>query len=365
MSFFDEHELELAASRLGETILDSRQWPEVMEDICKAVGATGALLLQSETRTADVPRTTSLDDLAKAYFSEGWHVDDPRAARSIPLVLRGRTVIGDEDIFTPEEIRRSPFHNELTFPHGFNWFGVVVFWAGSSLWGLSFQLTASEGPFDSATKQALSRLSGRLSEVATLSGVLGRSVLASSIQTLNHIRQPALGIDRHGFVLMANDCAEELFDDDIYIRNRRILVRNRQASQLLDRVLDRLRVTSDLAEVIVEPIVIQRERKAPVVVRVLPIHGGARTPFLGARALLTFVPLEPAPGPVPALLARVFGLTPAEARLAATIAQGKAPEQVAEELGIARTTVRNQLRAIFSKTNTHRQSELVALLARL
>jgi DNA-binding CsgD family transcriptional regulator len=365
MGFFDEHELQLAASRLGETILDSRQWPDVMEDICKAVGASGAVLLQSETRTADVPRTKSIEDLAKPYFSEGWHLDDPRAARSIPLVLRGRTVLGDEDIFTPEEISRSPFHNELTFRHGFNWFGVVGFWAGSSLWGLCFQLTAGEGPFDGATKQSLSRLSGRLSEVASVSRILGRSILAGSVQTLNDMRQAALGIGRNGFVLMANDCAEKLFDDDIYIRDRRVLVRDRQASQLLDRVLDRLRVTSDLAEVPAGPIVIRREQKAPVIVRMQPIHGGARSPFLGARALLTLVPLEPAAGPSPALLTRAFGLTPAEARLAATIAQGKAPEQAAEELGIARTTVRNQLRAIFSKTNTHRQSELVALLARL
>jgi hypothetical protein len=317
MGLFDEHKLELAASRLGETILDSRQWPDVMEDICKAVGATGAVLLQSESRTADVPRTQSVDDLTKAYFSRGWHLRDSRAERSIPLILRGRTVFGDEDMFTPEEISRSPLHNELTFPHGFIWCGVVGFWAGSSLWGLIFQLTAREGPLDSATKQALSKLSGHLSEVATLSSIVGRSILAGSTQTLNHIRQPALGIDRNGFVLTANDRAEKLFDDDIHIRDRRVFVRDRQASQLLDRVLDRLRVTSDLAEVPGEPIVIRRERRASVIARLMPI------------------------------------------------AQGKAPEQIAEELGIARTTVRNQLRAIFSKTNTHRQSELVALLARL
>jgi DNA-binding CsgD family transcriptional regulator len=256
-------------------------------------------------------------------------------------------------------------HNELTVPHGFNWCGVVGFWAGSSLWGLIFQLTAGEGPLESATKQALSKLSSRLSEVATVSSVLGRSMLAGSLQTLSDIRQPALGIDRNGFVLMANDRAEQLFDDDIYIRDRRVFVRDRQASQLLDQILNRLRVTSDLAEVPAEPIVIRRERRSPVIARLLPIHGGARTPFLGARALLTLVPLEPAYGPIPALLTRAFGLTPAEAKLAATIAQGKALEQIAKELGIARTTVRNQLRAIFSKTNTHRQSELVALLARL
>jgi DNA-binding CsgD family transcriptional regulator len=57
-------------------------------------------------------------------------------------------------------------------------------------------------------------------------------------------------------------------------------------------------------------------------------------------------------------------LTPAEGRVAALIAQGIAPERAAERLGVSRETVRNQLRAVFAKTGTHRQSELVALLAR-
>jgi DNA-binding CsgD family transcriptional regulator len=37
----------------------------------------------------------------------------------------------------------------------------------------------------------------------------------------------------------------------------------------------------------------------------------------------------------------------------------------AEELGVARDTARNQLKAIFAKTGAHRQSELVELLAEL
>jgi DNA-binding CsgD family transcriptional regulator len=65
------------------------------------------------------------------------------------------------------------------------------------------------------------------------------------------------------------------------------------------------------------------------------------------------------------LLSRAFGLSPAETRLAALIATGFSIERAVEELGIARETVRNQLKAIFAKTDTHRQSELVALLARL
>jgi DNA-binding CsgD family transcriptional regulator len=58
-------------------------------------------------------------------------------------------------------------------------------------------------------------------------------------------------------------------------------------------------------------------------------------------------------------------LTKREARLASIIAEGLNPEGAAEELAISKATARNQLRAIFAKTGTHRQGELVALLSRL
>jgi DNA-binding CsgD family transcriptional regulator len=129
--------------------------------------------------------------------------------------------------------------------------------------------------------------------------------------------------------------------------------------------MDRLRITPDTATLPWEPVVIRRREKSPVVLRVLPVHGAARTPFLGARALLTLTAIEPRAAPKPALLARAFGLTPAEARLASIIAEGLNPERAAEELAISKVTARNQLGAIFAKTSTHRQSELVALLSRL
>jgi DNA-binding CsgD family transcriptional regulator len=47
------------------------------------------------------------------------------------------------------------------------------------------------------------------------------------------------------------------------------------------------------------------------------------------------------------------------------MAEGLSPERAAEELKIARGTARNHLKAVFAKTATHRQGELVALLSRL
>jgi DNA-binding CsgD family transcriptional regulator len=64
-------------------------------------------------------------------------------------------------------------------------------------------------------------------------------------------------------------------------------------------------------------------------------------------------------------LRMAFGLTQAEARLAAGLAGGAALDEVAAQIGISKETARSQLKAIFAKTGAHRQPELVALLARL
>jgi DNA-binding CsgD family transcriptional regulator len=182
---------------------------------------------------------------------------------------------------------------------------------------------------------------------------------------LNAVRRPAIAIDRFAFVLDANPAMDCVFDDCIHVRNRRLFVADVEAKTCLERLTDRLRTTSDTDVLPCEPIVVRRKRRAPVVIRVLPVHGAARSPFLGARALLTFASVEPRPGPKSSLLAKLFGLTPAEAKLASLMAEGISVEKAAEALEISRETARNQLKAVFAKTATHRQSELVALLSGL
>lgn len=41
-----------------------------MEEICRAVGAEGAVLLQGDVRTPDVPRTATARNQLKAVFSK-------------------------------------------------------------------------------------------------------------------------------------------------------------------------------------------------------------------------------------------------------------------------------------------------------
>lgn len=64
----------------------------------------------------------------------------------------------------------------------------------------------------------------------------------------------------------------------------------------------------------------------------------------------------------PAALERLFHLTPAEARLASLLANGVSVEDAATQLGVTRNTARTQLQAVFAKTRTNRQGDLIRLI---
>jgi len=62
-------------------------------------------------------------------------------------------------------------------------------------------------------------------------------------------------------------------------------------------------------------------------------------------------------------LAELFGLSPAEARLAAALLTGKTLARIAANSGIRITTLRTQLAAILRKVGAHRQSDLIRILS--
>lgn len=64
-----------------------------------------------------------------------------------------------------------------------------------------------------------------------------------------------------------------------------------------------------------------------------------------------------------ARLKEAYHLTPTEARLAVHIGAGGAVADYAALHGVADGTVRTHLKAVFAKTGTHRQSDLVRLVA--
>ncbi len=64
----------------------------------------------------------------------------------------------------------------------------------------------------------------------------------------------------------------------------------------------------------------------------------------------------------PYILAMTFDLTPAEARLAGLVVNGRSPEECATKLGVKISTIRSQLISIYGKTGASGQADLVRLV---
>jgi DNA-binding CsgD family transcriptional regulator/PAS domain-containing protein len=62
------------------------------------------------------------------------------------------------------------------------------------------------------------------------------------------------------------------------------------------------------------------------------------------------------------VLLRLYGLTPAEARVAGEVLRGSGIDEAAHRLGLKRETIRTHLKHIFAKVGTTRQADLVRLL---
>ena len=67
----------------------------------------------------------------------------------------------------------------------------------------------------------------------------------------------------------------------------------------------------------------------------------------------------------PTTLRQMLGLTDAEKKIAMAVAIGLGPPELPERLKVSRSMIGSQLASIFAETQTRRQSELVALLARV
>jgi len=65
----------------------------------------------------------------------------------------------------------------------------------------------------------------------------------------------------------------------------------------------------------------------------------------------------------PETLTSLYGLTPAESRLAVALARGRELAELAAEWSVSRETLRTHLKRILGKTGTSRQAELIRLLA--
>jgi DNA-binding CsgD family transcriptional regulator len=355
----DISRLQHASVDLSKVIADPSCWTELLEEVVTATGAMGAGLIPP-TASEGAMATAHLGECLETYVREGWFERDAASHRRAKILnMRGEVALDRDLTNTGGD---APFFDEFLPRFDGRWWAGIGIHSGPDFWSLTLHRSLRQGAFEQAERAVLQQFSLRLNEVASLAHLAGRVTLSTVANSFDQIGKAVVAIDAMGRLIHANAAAQQLLGTSIHIAGGRLAFRDRQAAAEYGKVIDRLTGLGPGKTLRAPPIVARRENAAPIVIRILPVDGEARSPFLSARALVLLSEIvAPARSDWQAF-GRAFGLTPAEARLAALLATGQSLEKAAEALGVTRETARSRVKSIFQKTDTHRQGALVALL---
>jgi DNA-binding CsgD family transcriptional regulator len=183
--------------------------------------------------------------------------------------------------------------------------------------------------------------------------------------TLEASGRAVLGLDAAGRVLAVSPAAEPHLGDALRIRNGALEVADPALRPRLSALIDAaIRHDPQQPDGMPPPLGIRLGTGRTLHVDALPLPRDV-TPPRRIVPLLFLRETGDGGASLAETLRQRFRLTPAESRLAITLAEGMGLRQAAERNGVRLSTARVQLKAIFWKTETHRQAEFVALLARL
>lgn len=181
-----------------------------------------------------------------------------------------------------------------------------------------------------------------------------------------HLGVGVITLDRHGRVRTVNGRAEDALvaGDGLSVRDGRLRANFLVDQAALESCLKA--VVGSASEDKEAPKVTVRRKNGKAPLSLVLLAPGERVGRFAPDALAACIVLVHGLGlPVrldPDGLRQQFGLTLAEARLTSELGAGEGLRTAASRLGIGYETARTQLKSIFLKTNTHRQTELVAKL---
>src|ERR1700756_795653 len=105
-------------------------------------------------------------------------------------------------------------------------------------------------------KRVVAAFTRRIAEIAVLSrGTVGD---LNSPDPLNILSLPALLLDLDGFVVRNNDAANQLFDHELRVRQRRIFIRDSDARDKLRIYVDQFGYAAPQVTPSIEPIIVPR-----------------------------------------------------------------------------------------------------------
>jgi len=231
---------------------------------------------------------------------------------------------------------------------------------------LYLQRSHQQGPFTAPESAALESLLPHLQRAVLIHDVRRRQ--HSEVAAVNHAAErgalPFLVVDDQGRLRYVSREAGQIIETTaaLSVQQERLQLRNTGAAQGLPATLPAISTGNGPAGVIRIP---RQDRTDLHLVHIaLPLDDEAveLTQPMHHTAVYLHDP-ERCRAPDPALLIAMYDLTPSEARVASLMAEGLIVPEITRHSGTTRNTVRTQIKSIFRKTGTRRQTELVRLLS--
>lgn len=369
---------ETLLDRIYGVIGDPARWPEALAAVSDHIGCMGGqLIYNAPPGRKSLMVLAGLDPQYSVIYHK-YHVWNPwtLAARNQPF---GEPVIAGS-LVERRVLYRTAFYADVLAPQKIREM-VIMNHRGLALdggvGGLGFALSSRE--IDSAE-----RIHGRLRSLAphlcrALDACLRLSPMVDGSRHLETLLQtmpsPALLLDAEARIVCANPAAELLLRNADGIRciddgaPRLAAAVPDEAASLVRALKKTLGIADGSSELPGAPVrLTRRSGGAPLLVSFTPLPPPA-FPFWelsqSARVLVLIVEAGTRNPASASALQRAFGLTDAEARVAALVGTGANRPEAARQLGISPETVKTHLARCFAKTGARSQVELARIVSTL
>jgi len=352
---------------LYATSLGAKSWDNLAAEITGLFGAQGCGLQIQDPATGMVRwlgNTGNMASQIQRSYEEHYHSTDVwvrgYAKRFVSEPVLGQEIVPEADLhrteFYNDWLRHADIHHIVG--GGFRVEGRTTAYLG-------IHRSRRAGAFDVADKRTFELLLPHL-EMGIL--VLWRLRAASHAQnmafaSLNALPTGVIIVGTDCTLLFANTAADHLLTvgQGIRIQQGRLHAVGHGQDTTLERLV-RQAAQAPLGRSLRSGglMTVSRGELRPLSLLVCPLHpetSGAEVPrpmaliFLGDPENRTPIPA--------AILIRLYGLTPAEARLAEALLTGHTLQDYADSARISLHTVKTQLKFVFAKTGTKRQSDLI------
>jgi len=363
-------QVNLVIETLYDAALDEALWPKALQRLADLTGSQAATLwLLDGSDQPNLPLLTILNfdpAFMQAYLG-GMVPLDP----TVQYLVRHPTtpIVHDAMVITEREKDQHIYYDW----HGkwsdtrFRLVGQMSI-APQVQAGIALHRAKRSGRYEAPEVEQLSFLHGHLARALTIGLRLGSvgSLQSGITELLDRNPVAVLLLDEFSRLVYANRSASAmpLNNDGVRLSSDGIVADNKAVNDALQALISE--ALSPTGAMRAPPQVVRIPRasgKRPYCVfvsKVGPQHSALST-YKPAVCVIITDPDDQRRPPLQSIQA-AFGLTPAEARLAAILSTGADLRVAADELRITYGTARARLAQIYLKTDTRRQGELIHLL---